>query len=141
MAARRVALLCISALLGGLSNGAAALGANPIRKVVTLMQNMQKEIEETGKKEKELYDKFMCYCSTNDGSLAKSVADAKAKAQELAGRVKSQEAEKVQNEQDLQQHKKDRASAEDDLREATSIREREHADFEDMSADTTTNVQ
>merc|ERR1719243_101421 len=106
MAARRVALLCISALLGGLSNGAAALGANPIRKVVTLLQNMQKEIEETGKKEKELFDKFMCYCSNNNGELAKSIEDGKAKVEELEAKLKSETAEKSQNEQVLIQHKK-----------------------------------
>jgi len=43
----------------GVAAGAEA-GANPIRKVVTLMQNMQKEIEAQGAKEKELFDKFMC---------------------------------------------------------------------------------
>ena len=37
--------------------------ANPIRKVVTLLQDMQKEIEAEGEKEKALYDKFMCYCN------------------------------------------------------------------------------
>merc|ERR1719243_303707 len=101
MAARRVALLCISALLGGLSNGAAALGANPIRKVVTLMQNMQKEIEETGAKEKELFDKFMCYCSNNNGALAKSIADGKAAIEELEAKAKSEAADKSQTEQEL----------------------------------------
>ena len=37
--------------------------ANPIRKVVTLLQDMQKELEAEGKKEEELYNKFMCYCT------------------------------------------------------------------------------
>ena len=33
--------------------------ANPIRKIVTLLQDMQKEITAEGEKEKKLYDKFM----------------------------------------------------------------------------------
>ena len=37
--------------------------ANPIRKVVTLLQDMQKELEAEGEKEEELYNKFMCYCT------------------------------------------------------------------------------
>ena len=38
--------------------------ANPIRKVVTLLQDMQKELEAEGKKEEDLYNKFMCYCTS-----------------------------------------------------------------------------
>ena len=34
--------------------------ANPIRKVVKLLQDMQMEIEAEGEKEKDLFDKFMC---------------------------------------------------------------------------------
>merc|ERR1719353_2353158 len=118
------AIVCLVAVLGGAS-AATTSGANPIRKVVTLMQNMQKEIEETGRKEKELFDKFMCYCSNNGGSLGKAIADGKAKIEELEARQKSEEAEKSQNEQDLIQHKKDREAAAGDLNEATVIREKE----------------
>eukprot|EP00425_Heterocapsa_triquetra_P009464 CAMPEP_0195130618 /NCGR_PEP_ID=MMETSP0448-20130528/143541_1 /TAXON_ID=66468 /ORGANISM="Heterocapsa triquestra, Strain CCMP 448" /LENGTH=74 /DNA_ID=CAMNT_0040168535 /DNA_START=11 /DNA_END=232 /DNA_ORIENTATION=- len=39
--------------------------ANPIRKVVTMLQNMQMKVTEEGEKEKELYNKFMCYCKTS----------------------------------------------------------------------------
>ena len=36
--------------------------ANPIRKVVTILQTMQKEIEAEGDIEEKAFDKFMCYC-------------------------------------------------------------------------------
>merc|ERR1719310_2334469 len=97
MASMLQVLLCAGALLGGASaDGLMSAGANPIRKVVTLMQNMQKEIEETGKKEKELFDKFMCYCSGNGGELAKSIEDGKARIEELTARQKAEAAEKSQ---------------------------------------------
>merc|ERR1719231_2088908 len=80
-------------------------GANPIRKIVTLLQNMQKEIEAEGAKEKELFDKFMCFCSGNSGDLKKKAADATASIEELTAKLKSEEAEKVQIGQDLVQHK------------------------------------
>merc|ERR1719247_2381764 len=131
-------------LLAGVSAGRdtdRAGGANPIRKVVTLMQNMQKEIEETGKKEKELFDKFMCYCSNNNGELAKSIADGKASIEQLEGKLKAEQAEKSQNEQDLIQHKKDREAAAADLSEATVIREKEAAEFAETKADSETNIK
>jgi len=38
---------------GAVSFSQAETGANPIRKIVTLLQNMQKEVEAEGKTEKE----------------------------------------------------------------------------------------
>lgn len=43
--------------------------ANPIRKIVTLLQDMSKEIEAEGAKEKELFDKFYAMKSSSMGSL------------------------------------------------------------------------
>merc|ERR1719284_1957670 len=100
-------------------------GMNPIRKIVTLMQNMQKEIEAEGAKEKELFDKFMCFCSANTGNLGKAEEDAKARVDELTAQLKMEEAEKTQTEQDLVNHKTDREQAKSDLAEATSLREKE----------------
>jgi len=52
---------------------------NPIRKVVTMLQNMAKKVEAEGEKEQELFEEFMCYCKKSGGSLKQSVADAKTK--------------------------------------------------------------
>merc|ERR1719298_304085 len=116
-------------------------GAKPIRKVVTLMQNMQKEIEAEGAKEKELFDKFMCYCSSNNGALAKAVADGKASIEELTAKLKSEEAEKAGTAQELIDHKKDRESAKADLEEATVIREKEANEYAETKADMETNIK
>merc|ERR1719335_477070 len=105
-----------------------------------LMQNMQKEIEAEGAKEKELFDKFMCYCSSNTGELTKAVADAKAQVEELTAKLKSEEAEKAQITQDLIDHKKDRESAKADMEEATVIRGKEEAAFSAAKADSETNI-
>merc|ERR1719160_1410081 len=71
---------------------------------------MQKEIEAAGEKEKELYDKFMCYCSGNNGDLSKAAADAKAQIEQLSVQLKAEEAEKSGIGQELIDHKKDRES-------------------------------
>merc|ERR1719158_2781958 len=122
------------------SVAAVEMGANPIRKIVTLMQNMQKEIEAEGAKEKELFDKFMCFCSANTGDLGKAEADAKAKSEELTAKLKSETAEKSQLEQELVDHKTDREQAKSDIAEATTLREKEKAEFDAMKADSETNI-
>merc|ERR1719355_332503 len=109
--------------------------ANPIRKVVTLLQDMQKEVGVEGAKEKELYDKFMCFCTGNTAELQKGIDDNKAKLEELGGKLKSETAEKAQLELDIVQHKSDKTGAEQDLAKAEAIRSKEQADFDTDSTD------
>jgi hypothetical protein len=138
--AASAALLLFTVNASAVVESSRILGANPIRKVVTLMQNMQKEIEAEGEKEKELFEKFMCYCQNNGGDLSKSIADAKAKASELAAKLKAEVAEKSSTAQELIDHKKDREAATKDLAEATAIREKEKAESEETTTDMQTNI-
>jgi hypothetical protein len=85
MASFRVALVfaCLISfqqVLAKESQGAAGkvlLSVNPIRRVVTMLQSMQKKVAAEGEKEEELFDKFMCYCKNGRGSLEGSIASAK----------------------------------------------------------------
>merc|ERR1719240_1928247 len=103
--------------------------ANPIRKVVTILQDMQKEIEAEGDTEKGLFEKFMCYCDGNTEGMSKSVEEAGQRITELKSKLEADKAEKSQLDQELIQHKSDRAGAKKDLETATGIREKEAADF------------
>merc|ERR1719436_520969 len=77
---------------------------NPIRKVVTLLQDMQTKVTAEGKKEEALYKKFMCYCKTSGETLAASIAAAKAKIESIGAEIKAASAKKKQTEQDLSDH-------------------------------------
>jgi hypothetical protein len=68
--------------------------ANPIRKVVTMLQMMQKKVEAEGAKETELFEKYMCYCKSSGGALAKSVADAKVKVPSVTSDIEEAESQK-----------------------------------------------
>mmetsp|Transcript_76810 Transcript_76810/g.132908 ORF Transcript_76810/g.132908 Transcript_76810/m.132908 type:complete len:684 (+) Transcript_76810:67-2118(+) len=103
--------------------------ANPIRKVVTMLQNMQKKVAAEGEKEKALYDKFMCYCKNGKGDLEASVAAATVKGPQLASDIEAGEAKKAQLTEDLFQHKADRDAAKAAIAEATAIRAKEAAEF------------
>jgi len=135
-------MLLLALVMGGsgLAEAENQQGANPIRKIVTLMQNMQKEVEAEGAKEKELFDKFMCFCSGNDSDLKKKAADASAAIEELTAKLKSEEALKVQLTQELIDHKKDRESAGSDIEEATMLREKEASEYAAEKADSETNI-
>merc|ERR1719160_874336 len=124
-------MMLAKVLIVGLFVGAVeANSENPIRKVVRLMQDMQKEIETELAKEKELFEKFMCICNTYDDELAATAAKATAQIKELTSKIEEETAEKGQLEEELKSHEKDKAAAETDLSKATTIREKEQAEQE-----------
>jgi len=122
------------------SRANASEGKNPIRRVVTLMQDMQKEIETEGEKEDDLYKKFECYCSGNTGNLSKAAEDASAQIEELSAKVKAETAEKSTTVAELKAHKKDRATATQDLEKAMSIRKKENETYVKESGETKVNI-
>jgi len=113
----------------GLEAGRAAVGANPLRKVVTMLQAMQRKVTEEGEKERELYDKFVCHCKNGKGELDASIAGAEGKVSNLGSEIKASEEKKVQLDEDLKQAQVDRSAAKDAMAEATGIREKEAAAF------------
>jgi chromosome segregation ATPase len=114
--------------------------ANPIRKVVTMLQNMQKQVTAEGEKEEALFEKFMCYCKNGRGDLEASIADAKNKIANFDSTVAELSAKKTQTEADLKQHQQDRTDAKEAMASATELRKKEAAAFAKESADAKTNI-
>merc|ERR1719198_2082943 len=101
---------------------------------------MQQKVTEEGEKEKELYDKFMCYCKTSGGDLSKSIAEAEAKIPELESSIEESEEQMSQLKEDVEQHKADREAAKKAMAEATAIREKDAADFAAVEAEAMANI-
>lgn len=138
-------LLAVSALSPAFGAGVAArvesrMKKNPIRKVVTMIQEMQKSVEEEGEKEAELYDKFMCHCKTESGNLEDAISNGEAKVEELESEIKDQDATKSQLEQEIEGHKADRTDAERQVKEASALREKEEAEFAESSGEMKSNI-
>merc|ERR1719320_1173705 len=82
----------------------------------------------------------MCYCKNSGGDLTKSITDAKAKIAQLETQVEEDTAAKAQLDEELKNHKKDRIEANNSLKAATEMREKEAAQYAKESGDTGTNV-
>jgi predicted nucleic acid-binding Zn-ribbon protein len=121
---------CVLALCCPTLGGDASANANPIRKIVTLMQDMQKEIDAEGAKEKVLFDKFMCFCDGGTADLEKTALDAKTSVKTLTARQSEMGSEKETLKSDIVSHQADLAAAEQDLEQAANIRDKEKSDFE-----------
>jgi peptidoglycan hydrolase CwlO-like protein len=116
------------------------LNVNPIRRVVTMLQNMQKKVAEEGKKEEELFDKFMCYCKNGKGALQASIETAKNTNDQLASSIKETDATLTQMKADLKTAQTDRAEAKAAVAKATALREKEAAAYAKESSELKTNI-
>lgn len=145
MARSNVVLLAMVALWGvqavKMQESAEARAAvNPIRKVVTMLQDVVKKVEEEGKKEEELYQHFMCYCKTSGGDLDKSIAAAGGKIPEVEAAIKETDAQIAQLTDDLENHKADREAAKTAMAEATALREKEAKEYAAMKAESSADI-
>jgi predicted nucleic acid-binding Zn-ribbon protein len=114
--------------------------ANPIRRVVTMLQMMQNKIEAEGKKAEELFEKFMCYCKTTEESLTASIEDAETRIPQLESDIKETTELHAKLGQELTQHKADREEAKEEVAKAVAIREKEAKEFMAESGDTQSNI-
>jgi len=134
--------LCSFAVLGiGLQLGSEVTAvANPVRKVVTMLQNMQKKVEEEGEVEKKLYEKFMCYCQSGGKELEASIDKAEDKVSTLPSEIEAAEEKLTQMKDDIKQHQTDRAAAKRSMKKATAVRDKEAAEFAKMKAEADSNL-
>jgi chromosome segregation ATPase len=114
---------------------------NPIRRIVNIMQDMQKEIEAEGEKEEEAFNKFMCYCDGNTDGMKASADEGTQRASELSSKVEALKAEKTQLDQELAEHQSSREAAKQDAKKAASIRKKENGAYGAAAADMSHNIQ
>jgi hypothetical protein len=139
---RRSPLLLLLALAGvaRAAEMSTASRANPIRKVVMMLQAMEKKVTAEGEAEKELFEKYMCWCKSSGSDLTKSIADAEAKISSLPSDIEAAEELMVQEKDALAKAKSDRTAAKEAMAEATAIREKEAAAFASLKAEYEANM-
>ena len=98
---------------------------------MTLLQAMRKKVGAEVEKEKELYEKFMWYCKTNNGALEAGISAANTTIPAVSSSVKVSEEQKASLEEELKQAQINHSSAKAVMSEATSPREEEVAAIAD----------
>jgi septal ring factor EnvC (AmiA/AmiB activator) len=119
---------------------AEGFSANPIRRVVNMLQSMEKKLAEEHEKETDLMEKFQCYCKTNGGKLDGEIQAAMEKVPQLQSALESAVSSKKQMDEELVQHKKDRADAKATIETATAKRNEERAAFDKEAGDNKQNI-
>merc|ERR1719238_1862275 len=135
-------LLCTVGEVASLSRVEAQVKAsvNPIRKVVTLLQKMQSEINAEGAKREKMFEQYMCYCQNADGTLGKSISDAETKIPQVESSIEEGAAMKKQLEAELKDAQVGRVEAKDAIAKATAIREKEAAAYAKVKSDAEANI-
>jgi len=113
---------------------------NPIRKVVTMLQNMQTKITEEGAKREAMFDKYMCYCKNADSTLGESISAAETKIPQLESSISESAALKKQLESELKDAQVSRVEAKDTIAKAEALREKEAKAFAAKKAESEANI-
>merc|ERR1719161_3153445 len=99
-----VALLSQSTMAA--RNGVQAkVEANPMRKIISMLQDMQAEVEREGEVEAEIYEKALCACEGGEKDLQVVVDQSTAAIEEFSAKIKAGSAEKDQLTQEVKDHK------------------------------------
>merc|ERR1719174_2272552 len=61
----------------------------PVSKVITLLNDMTKQLEVEAKEDEETYDAMSCWCETNDKAKTKAIADGEQAIGELEAAIQS----------------------------------------------------
>merc|ERR1719281_750927 len=103
-----VALLVAQPLLGlevnvqsQLSFDAEDAKTRPVAKVIKLLKDMLAQLEKEADEDQEVYDKFVCWCETNDKDKTKSIADAEARIENLTAKIEELTATSAQLQTEL----------------------------------------
>jgi len=102
----------------------------PVSKVVTLLKDMQKTLEAEGEADEEIYEKMLCWCTTNDKDKTKGIDDGEAHADDLTTMIEEGTAASARLNQEIKTLEGEVAKNQEALDKATAMRQKELAEFQ-----------
>jgi peptidoglycan hydrolase CwlO-like protein len=109
----------------------ASTPSTPVSRVVQLIGQVAKQAEEEGKKEEDLYETYVCWAKSIIDSKTASNAAAESRITELKQYISDIEAGRIEFTSERQDLEKELAQLNSDIEEATAMREKEEADFDE----------
>merc|ERR1719327_2238600 len=106
-----------------------------------MLKDMVAELENEQKKDQDLYDKLACWCETNDKEKTKAIEVANQMIKELTATIEANTAKGKQLDTDIKNLKAETAANTAALEEATAVREKELAEFNQNEKDTISALQ
>jgi len=108
---------------------------SPIRKVITLIEEMKVQVEKEANEDMTAYDKYMCWCETNEKEKGAAIEAAQARLDELAAFLEEAAAKEGELKTNIAGLAQDIAEDQDALATATANRQKEEEAFVEAEAD------
>merc|ERR1719379_740033 len=101
----------------------------PVSKVITLLNDMVKQLEKEAKEDAEVAETMNCWCTTNDKAKTTAIADGESTIAELTSAIQSFTALSSKLNTEIDNLEKELAANTDALDKATAVRKKELAEF------------
>uniref|UniRef100_A0A7S1MSX9 Uncharacterized protein n=1 Tax=Alexandrium catenella TaxID=2925 RepID=A0A7S1MSX9_ALECA len=101
----------------------------PVTRVVELLKDMKKNLEQQADTDEEVYEKLACWCTTNDKAKAKGISDAEARLSDLSATIEKTTALSATLTVEIKGLQEEVARNEKSLQVATALREKQRAEF------------
>jgi len=101
----------------------------PVTKVVTLLKDMQAQLEKEAEEDEATYDKMACWCKTNDREKAVSVKDAETRIADLTTTIESTAASSGRLKVEIAHEESDLAKSDKALGQLVAMRTKQAAEF------------
>eukprot|EP00444_Apocalathium_aciculiferum_P008504 CAMPEP_0183399260 /NCGR_PEP_ID=MMETSP0370-20130417/11814_1 /TAXON_ID=268820 /ORGANISM="Peridinium aciculiferum, Strain PAER-2" /LENGTH=727 /DNA_ID=CAMNT_0025580385 /DNA_START=54 /DNA_END=2237 /DNA_ORIENTATION=- len=113
---------------------------SPVAKVVSLLQQMKDQVEKDAKADEEAYDKYNCWCGTNQGLKTEAVEIAEKRIIQVEAFLEEAAGTEAQLKTEISSLEEGIAADQEALRTATSLREQESEEFRAAEADSKESV-
>jgi len=113
----------------------------PITKVVTLLKDMQSQLEKEGEEDEEVYDKMACWCKTNDREKSMSLKEAESRISDLTTTIETTAASSGRLKTEIANEASDLAKSEKALGQLTAMRTKQAAEFNGEEKDMLQSIQ
>jgi len=103
--------------------------AYPVTKVITLLKDMQQQLEKEAEEDEEVYDKMACWCKTNDKDKSMSIKEAETRIADLTTTIESTAAQSGRLKTEIANEASDLGKAEKALGQLTAMRTKQATEF------------
>jgi len=121
--------------------GAAAAEVTPIEKVISLVEDLKKEVETDGKNEAAAYDEFACFCKKTTGEKSKSIQKQHDLIGEMSANIADMTQSKADKSSELLKRQKDQEAMSAKLEETKVRCAKEKAEYNAEAADLSQAIQ
>jgi len=101
----------------------------PVTKVINLLKDMQTQLGKEADEDEEVFDKVKCWCTVNDKDKTQAISDAEARITDLTATIEEDTASSSRLNTEIKNLESEISKNQNALAKATSLREKELAEF------------